>query len=146
MGSLFHELIIINLFFNTHRWLAATCQLVQNTIFSPSTILRCLNRVVLSFLTSWILSVDFLTSTWSFLLNMIQCEPPAAAGTATIIDDTAQDGPHRCWTSHLYAITTLVIRKACSLLSRRIGVEFPTHLRSDVRDGHLESLTGSTAH
>jgi len=39
---------------------------------SPRTILRCLNRVALSFLTSWILSVDFLTSTWSFLLNMIR--------------------------------------------------------------------------
>lgn len=49
---------------------------VTVALSSPSTIFRCLNRVALSFLTSWILSVDFLTSTWSFLLNMIR----AAAG------------------------------------------------------------------
>lgn len=60
---------------------------------SPSTILRCLNRVALSFLTSWIFSVDFLTSTCSFLLNMVQCEPPPAATTRTIIDGV-QSGPH----------------------------------------------------
>lgn len=69
---------------------------MKRLAFSPSTILRCLNRVALSFLTSWILSVDFLTSTWSFLLNMVQCEPPAAARTGTTIDTTA---PRRWSTS-----------------------------------------------
>jgi len=57
-------------------WLSLSWPVITDTSLSswssPSTILRCLNRVALSFLTSWILSVDFLTSTWSFLLNMIQ--------------------------------------------------------------------------
>lgn len=59
-----------------NTWLSLLRPVIIDTSLSswssPSTILRCLNRVALSFLTSWILSVDFLTSTWSFLLNMIR--------------------------------------------------------------------------
>lgn len=61
---------------------------------SPSTILRCLNRVALSFLTSWILSVDFLTSTWSFLLNMIRAA--GGRGDRNNHRRRRQDGPRRC--------------------------------------------------
>jgi len=124
------------------HWPAVIYQSRQSAVSSPSTILRCLNRVALSFLTSWILSVDFLTSTWSFLLNMVQCEPPAAARTGTTIDDGAQDGPHRYRTRFTSALSLCQRHEVHGAsLSRRIGVKFRTHLRSDVRDGHLESFT-----
>lgn len=68
----------------------------------PKTIFRCLNLVALSFLTSWILCVDFLTSTWSFLLNMVQCVPRPAARIKTFIE-RAPSGPHGLQTlNHSY--------------------------------------------
>lgn len=112
----------------------------KHLMSSPSTILRCLNRVALSFLTSWIFSVDFLTSTWSFLLNMIHCEPPAAARTGTTIDG-AQDGPHR-YQPAVFARSPFQRHQVHGSVLSGIGVKFRTHLRSDVRDGHLDSLTG----
>lgn len=93
---------------------------------SPSTILRCLNRVALSFLTSWILSVDFLTSTWSFLLNMIR----AAGG----LEDRNNHRRRRPGRSASMPGPVTSARSPCQRCamhgppsSRQIGVKFRTH-------------------
>lgn len=118
------------------RRLLATWNKAWRLASSPSTILRCLNRVALSFLTSWILSVDFLTSTWSFLLNMVQCEPPAAARTGTTIDTTA---PRRRSTSIPMPINRLIYHPASDARRQRAWLKL-YHVKSASNFAHTPPI------
>lgn len=85
--------------------------------------------------------------TWS------RCEPPAAAGAGTTIDDDgARDGPHRCRQARLTFARSpppspaVDHSLAFSLSCISVGCLSHTHLRSDVRDdGHLEGGSRATS-
>lgn len=79
-----------------------------------------------SFLTSWILSVDFLTSTWSFLLNMV----PAARHVAH-----SRNGPHGC----CQTTPSLDPQTSASTLAAFKCPDYPAHLDSSrSRGGHFD--------